>query len=260
MADLKIINCECGCQYHSKSFVSTCPNCNKQNWTAEGGLIVIGIIVIIAVLVGLMFGAIGWLIYSITNKLNKWHFIGVIAAGIFCLYFFNDMFIYKEYPIMSWITYLSNGSAMAISGYYLFQHYKNNNQQKPIEDDSAINHKKKLEKNQVKKDKSKKTLTKNENNIGSLKVSFPGQWFIVDAKTKLLVNDVIHSEHSTKKGFEALIQLPGSSLKLDIVIAGMRKTTINLNELDLSKKYSIDLTYDSFSGKYSKEFQLNEIE
>ena len=70
------------------------------------------------------------------------------------------MFIYKEYPIMSWITYLSNGSAMAISGYYLFQHYKNNNQQKPIEDDSAINHKKKLEKNQVKKDKSKKNINK----------------------------------------------------------------------------------------------------
>ena len=59
------------------------PTAINKNWTAEGGLIVIGIIVIIAVLVGLMFGAIGWLIYSITNKLNKWHFIGVIAAGIF---------------------------------------------------------------------------------------------------------------------------------------------------------------------------------
>ena len=150
MSEYKSIECECGNFYSTKSYVSNCPYCGKQNWTLEGGLFVILIIIAVVILIGLMFGAIGFVFYLINNKSNKWYFVGNIAFGIFCIFLFNSIYSYNIYPIMSWITYLSNGSAIVISSIFLFKSINKTNQETNPQKESAQVTKKISEEDQAK--------------------------------------------------------------------------------------------------------------
>jgi hypothetical protein len=127
MSEYTTIQCKCGNSYVTKELTSKCSNCGETNWTAAGGLAYIAIIIAIALFIGIMFGAIAWAILSTIKKLNKWHNIGVIATGILSLYLFNSLFPYAEYPSMSWINYLCNGSGILLSIYNLVELNKLNN-------------------------------------------------------------------------------------------------------------------------------------
>ena len=93
---------------------------------------------------------------------------------------------------------------------------------------------------------------------GSLDISFDGQWFLFDAKTKLIINDELHSIHSTKKGFYVSIPIQKESITLKVVLAGIKSTIFELEELELDKNYHLGLIYDTVWGKYSNEFNFTE--
>ena len=117
------IDCKCGHSYLTTSPVSNCPKCHKQNWSTGGGLMALFIVLLLLILVGFMFGALAWGIYIFyvgnTEKIKNlnWHHAGVLALAIISLIFFNDIFEYSEYPIMSWITYVTNTLAIGIIGF-----------------------------------------------------------------------------------------------------------------------------------------------
>jgi hypothetical protein len=93
---------------------------------------------------------------------------------------------------------------------------------------------------------------------GMLKISFGGQWFLFDAKTKLFIDDKLHSTHSTKQGFSVDIPIEKSKLNIKVTLGGMKSTTYELDELELNKQYELDLIYDNIWGKYSKKFNFSE--
>ena len=127
MADYKQINCDCGHAYLSKEISSRCPSCGKQHftWEAIGVMFLIGIALLI--LLGLMFGALAYALYLFLNSKEfnrgniKWHFTGVLILSICSLSWFNDIYSLREYPIMSWITYLTNSSAILLITYHYFK-------------------------------------------------------------------------------------------------------------------------------------------
>ena len=92
---------------------------------------------------------------------------------------------------------------------------------------------------------------------GILQVTFPGQWFLVDAKTKIFVNGAYHSTHSTKEGFSIEVPLTKNPLELKLVI-GMKNTKYELANLDPNRNYILTLEYSDSSGKYSSKFKLIE--
>jgi hypothetical protein len=69
----------------------------------------IAIVVGIALFLGLILGSLAWALASISNQWSKWNYAGAIVVCAVSFYFFNDVFAYDEYPIMSWIAYISNG-------------------------------------------------------------------------------------------------------------------------------------------------------
>ena len=93
---------------------------------------------------------------------------------------------------------------------------------------------------------------------GNLIVRFPGQWFIMDAQTKIIVNDLLHSTHSFINGFSATIPITSDRLTLKVVIGGLRSTTYELNGLERGKDYVMELLYSTTWGKFSKEYRLSE--
>lgn len=95
-------------------------------------------------------------------------------------------------------------------------------------------------------------------NPGTITVSFEGQYFLFDAKTKIFVNGNLHSTHSTKKGFSSTIPFNDESIELKISLAGLKSTTFNIEELDSKKEYFLQLEYDVTFGKYSDEFKFEE--
>ena len=97
-----------------------------------------------------------------------------------------------------------------------------------------------------------------EKKKGRLDISFDGQWFLIDAKTKLIINGELHSTHSTKKGFYVSIPIQKESITLKVVLAGIKSTIFELEELDLNKEYHLGLIYDTMWGKYSNEFNFSE--
>ena len=95
-------------------------------------------------------------------------------------------------------------------------------------------------------------------NPGTIMVSFEGQYFIFDAKTKIFLNGNLHSTHSTKKGFAALIPFSDDSIELKVSVAGLKSTIYNIDELDVKKEYFLTLEYDTTWGKYSNNFKFTE--
>lgn len=93
---------------------------------------------------------------------------------------------------------------------------------------------------------------------GSLKISFGGQWFLFDAKTKLFIDDKLHSSHSTKQGFSIDVPIEKSKLNIKVMLGGMKSTTYQIDELELNKQYELELIYDNTWGKYSKKFNFSE--
>lgn len=93
---------------------------------------------------------------------------------------------------------------------------------------------------------------------GHLQISFNGQWFLIDAKTKLFIDNELHSTHSTKKGFSVCIPLISESLEIKVVLGGIKSTIYELEELEINKGYHLELTYDNTWGKYSKNFNFIE--
>jgi hypothetical protein len=93
---------------------------------------------------------------------------------------------------------------------------------------------------------------------GILTISFSGQWFLFDAKTKLFVNDDLHSTHSTKQGFNVRIPIMTDKISIKVVLASIKSTVYELQELDKSKDYTLGLIYDTAWGKYSNKFNITE--
>tara|TARA_B100000767_G_C19631013_1_gene478266 strand:- start:189 stop:872 length:684 start_codon:yes stop_codon:yes gene_type:complete len=127
MAEYKQINCACGYSYPSKEMSSRCPSCNKQNWSLEFIGVMILIVVALVILLGLMFGAFAYALYLFLNSKDfnskniKWHFLGVLTLSICSLKWFNDIYSLSEFPIMSWITYLTNCSAILVILYHFLK-------------------------------------------------------------------------------------------------------------------------------------------
>ena len=127
MSKLKVINCDCGQGYHSSEIVSRCPNCGKQNWSWESIGVMFLIAIALLILLGLMFGALAYALYLFLNSKEfnsqniKWHFLAILVLSICSLTWFNDMYSLREYPIMSWITYLTNCSAILLIIYHFFR-------------------------------------------------------------------------------------------------------------------------------------------
>ena len=93
---------------------------------------------------------------------------------------------------------------------------------------------------------------------GVLTISFAGQWFLFDAKTKLFINDELHSTHSIKNGFSVDIPILSDKLTIKVVLMSIKTTVYELEELDKTKDYSFGLIYDMAWGKYSNKFNLYE--
>ena len=110
------------------------------------------------------------------------------------------------------------------------------------------------------------TRNLNENNrketqlikSGFLTVIFNGQWALFDAKTKIFINDELHSTHSTKNGFNVKIPIETENIKLKLQIMELESTTFEIDDLDVQKNYSIILKYDRIWGKYSSKFKFSE--
>lgn len=96
------------------------------------------------------------------------------------------------------------------------------------------------------------------NKKGILNICFGGQWFLFDCTTKLFINDELHSSHSTKEGFDVDIPINSDTMTVKLVLAGMRSTTYEIEELNSSKHYTMELIYSSTWGRYSNEFKLTE--
>ena len=89
-------------------------------------------------------------------------------------------------------------------------------------------------------------------------MSFGGQWSLFDAKTKLFINDELHSTHSIKNGFSVKIPIESDKMIIKVVLMSVKTTTYELEELDKSKDYSFGLIYDRVWGNYSDKFNLIE--
>lgn len=94
---------------------------------------------------------------------------------------------------------------------------------------------------------------------GILTVRFPGQWFLVDAKTKIFVNGNLHSTHSTKNGFNAEMPIEMENMTIKVVLAGLKSTSFDLINLKRTNNYVLELKYNDTWGKYSDEPNFSEI-
>ena len=93
---------------------------------------------------------------------------------------------------------------------------------------------------------------------GTLTISFDGQWLLLDATTKLFINDVLHSTHSTKEGFKVVIPIASSKVFVKTMIVSSAATIYDLVGLDESKNYHLKLTYSAAWGRYSDKINLTE--
>ena len=94
---------------------------------------------------------------------------------------------------------------------------------------------------------------------GAINISFEGQYFLFDTKTKIFIDGIEHSSHSTKSGFSVDIPVKRDTMNIKVSLGGMKSTTYDLSELDLFKKYYLRLSYDTTWGKYSKKIIFSEI-
>ncbi len=97
-----------------------------------------------------------------------------------------------------------------------------------------------------------------KNKKGVLILKFDGQWFLFDTKTKLFVNNHLHSTHSTKNGFRVEIPLNSNSITIKLLLSGIKSTEFEIEELLNNKKYSMDLSYDTIRGRYSSKYKFSE--
>ena len=96
----------------------------------------------------------------------------------------------------------------------------------------------------------------NCNEEGSIIISFTGQWFLFSPKTKIYINDILHSEHPTKQGFSQKVKLQSSTIKIKIGL-GFKSTEYLLSDLDVNSNYSFKLIFNDVWGKYDKDYELS---
>lgn len=118
--------------------------------------------------------------------------------------------------------------------------------------------KKEILSDSISKSTPDKTIINTQQKKGELTISFPGQWFLFDAKIKLFVNKELHSTHSIKKGFSVQIPITSSDLNLKVILGGMKSTVYEINELKTNENYELELVYDDTWGKFSKKFNFTE--
>lgn len=102
-----------------------------------------------------------------------------------------------------------------------------------------------------------KTSTSNSNN-GNLHIKWNGQFFLMDIKTAIYVNDTLHSKQSTKKGFSVSVPITNGQMNIKLKL-GPKSTTYNI-PLDSSKDYILNLKYNDTLGKYDKKYDLETVE
>lgn len=96
----------------------------------------------------------------------------------------------------------------------------------------------------------------NENNTGILTLAYPGQWFLVDMKTKIKVNGQEHSTHSIKKGFTVDLPITSATMQIEVALGGIKSTKYELAGLDTATNYTMNLNYSDTMGKFSKDYKL----
>jgi hypothetical protein len=93
---------------------------------------------------------------------------------------------------------------------------------------------------------------------GILTISFGGQWFLFDSKTKLFIDGDLHSTHSTKNGFSVEIPIESNNITLKLQIMELESTIFEIEDLDIQKNYSMIVEYSRMWGKYSSKFNFSE--
>ena len=106
----------------------------KQSSSAEIGLIAIGIVIVLVLIFGLIFGALIWSIYVFYKKPKKWQAIAVVVLAFISMIIFGEFYPYSIYPIMSWLGYLSNIASIFIALYYLKINHLNPEQKQLLDD------------------------------------------------------------------------------------------------------------------------------
>lgn len=87
------------------------------------------------------------------------------------------------------------------------------------------------------------------------------------AELSVILNKKILSTHNIKEGFESYFSVTNSNFILELVISLRlfnfipisRKTELKINNLENSD-YELLIYYDSFNGKFSKEYELTKID
>lgn len=129
---------------------------------------------------------------------------------------------------------------------------------KKLLDDGALtpNEFEKLKTEILNGDTEVSTLEKKETQLEQTKITiiFKGQWFLFDAKTSIYVDGELISVESTKKGFEVVVPLKSPEMKIKVELGGMKSTTYELSEIDMTKNCLFELIYDNMWGKYSKGY------
>ena len=127
MAEQNKIQCNCGYTYYTSSVSSKCPDCGEKNTTPAGYLAMILIVVALVIFLLLIAGSISWAIYSLKNKLSKWHSIGSLLLGAVSIWVFYNYDNYSEYPMIRTFGYGLNTVAILISLYNLSKATQNEN-------------------------------------------------------------------------------------------------------------------------------------
>ncbi len=91
---------------------------------------------------------------------------------------------------------------------------------------------------------------------GVLTLTYPGQWFLVDMKTKIKVNGDLHSTHSIKKGFTVTVPITSTTMQIEVALGGIKSTKYELAGLDTTTSYTMTLNYSDTMGKFSKDYKL----
>ncbi len=94
------------------------------------------------------------------------------------------------------------------------------------------------------------------NESTNLYITWQGMWMLIDAKVSIYIDSEFKFEGSFKEGFNFPISISKESFNVEIRLGSMKTTKFTIKELALSKNYNINLQYNSFWGKFSKDIKI----
>ena len=107
--------------------------------------------------------------------------------------------------------------------------------------------------------KSINISNQSDNESTNLHITWEGMWMLIDVKVRIYIDSEFKFEGSFKEGFNFPISISKDSFDIEIRLGSMKTTKFTINELALSKNYNINLQYNSFWGKFSKDVKIIEL-